>query len=700
MSLRTKALAAVLLLVSAVTGGLLLFVRERFAARTEQAIEEELAVDGQRLRDILRSTRDEKQTALNAVMAQDQLELIILAAQGIRGNFESKASDWKGQTGSDGCVVALDAYLAKPKGATALWETSELWVVAADHGPDRSSAAALRDATAFMNLLLKAFRGVRPASAVLPVGDGLVLAVATPLFRTPSQAAEFARLVRVHAGIPEGDPAWETMLAETEMADDLDVIGVTAIMVDLSSAWTRANRPRRPAAAGPRGTASAHDENQIHQVLYAASGPAAASFDRPGDARTAVDAARIAAGRKFKIPLALGGFEETFIGRAQNFEGDGFDPSRPGLIALKSYDRELEPLHLLVRQVTVFAAAIGVLGSIAAYGLAWVVIRRLGALQAAAERVKRGDFTTAVTNPGRDEIGALGIAFNNMTKGLQALGLYTDSVLARSVIDNPELLTGKATRREGTILFTDIRDFTAITERQDAVALTTQLNQYFTAIGEHVKTEKGYLDKFIGDAVMAFWGEPFTMTADYALRACRAALLARRAIADLREVWKSSGQPLFFQRMGIATGEVVVGNIGSQTKKNFTVIGDSVNLASRLEVANKIYGTEILVDERTRELAGPAVVAREIDEIAIRGKEKPVRVYELLGMADDPSPRALRLIDLYGKALAAWRRGDLPGAQRDLASLLSVEPEDGPARWLQGRCSEGGPRATSVTRTW
>jgi adenylate cyclase len=150
-------------------------------------------------------------------------------------------------------------------------------------------------------------------------------------------------------------------------------------------------------------------------------------------------------------------------------------------------------------------------------------------------------------------------------------------------------------------------------------------------VARHVKEEGGYIDKFIGDSVMAFFGPPFIKEANFAGRACRAALAAAQAAAALRSTYARDGKPLFHQRMGIATGEIVVGNIGSSTKKNFTVIGDSVNVASRLEGMNKAYGTEILIDERTQELVRNELLAREIDRVSVRGKQKAVRIYELLG---------------------------------------------------------------------
>jgi adenylate cyclase len=211
--------------------------------------------------------------------------------------------------------------------------------------------------------------------------------------------------------------------------------------------------------------------------------------------------------------------------------------------------------------------------------------------------------------------------------------------------------------------------------------LTAQLNEYFAALGRVLRDSRGYVDKFIGDGVMAFWGKPFVKEEDYATRACLSALACARAGVELRAQWKDQGKPLFFQRIGIATGDVVVGNIGTETKKNFTVIGDSVNLASRLEGANKVYGTEVLVDERTAELARRDVLFREVDQIRVVGREQPVRIFEPLAPAGTDTGPVRLSVALYERALEAYRERNFAEALVRLGDL-----EDGAARWLSTRC--------------
>jgi adenylate cyclase len=268
------------------------------------------------------------------------------------------------------------------------------------------------------------------------------------------------------------------------------------------------------------------------------------------------------------------------------------------------------------------------------------------------------------------------------------MGMYTHDTLAKSVMDNPELLGTQSQRAEGSVFFSDIKGFTSISEKLGPEELTSQLNEYFSALGHKLKDQRGYVDKFIGDGIMAFWGPPFVKEGDYAVRACETAIASFKIAAALREEWGRQGKPLFFQRIGMATGEVVIGNIGTTTKKNFTVIGDSVNLASRLEGANKLYGTEILVDERTYKLARSWVVFREVDQIRVVGKQQPVRVFEPLAMVGGETANYAHAYHPYEKALALYREREFGKAVQLLHEMLAIKPNDGPTKWLLAVCEK------------
>jgi len=365
---------------------------------------------------------------------------------------------------------------------------------------------------------------------------------------------------------------------------------------------------------------------RVHQVIHAGD---AVTGQTLGDAAAASEALRAAA-----AAAGAGRFEARLAGERHPVRSEPLGGAGVGF-QLKSLDRELAPLHRLLRQVGLAGAVALVLGAAAAWGMAWLVIRRLQRLKQATLRVRSGDFETRVGARGRDEVALLGRAFDDMVVGLKALGLYTDPALARHILDRSRLMGEEGLRTEGTVFFCDLEGFTSVAESLPAEELIRQLEEYFTLVGRVVAEEGGYLDKFIGDSVMAWWGPPFLEEPDHAARALRAAWRCRAGAAELRERWAAGGRPLLRQRVGIATGEVIVGNLGSATKKNFTVIGDRVNVASRLEGANKRYGTEILVDGETARCAGPLFRLREIDRIQVPGRQEAVHVFELIGVGEE-----------------------------------------------------------------
>ncbi len=185
-----------------------------------------------------------------------------------------------------------------------------------------------------------------------------------------------------------------------------------------------------------------------------------------------------------------------------------------------------------------------------------------------------------------------------------------------------------------TILFSDLVGFTTISEDLSPENLIHLLNEYFSTMTDIILNCKGTVDKYIGDAIMAFWGAPLPIK-DHAAKACQAALAMKKAIAPLQETWQERGLPLLGTRLGIHTGQAIVGNVGSRDRFNYTVMGDTVNLASRLEGVNKIYGTSILVSESTHQQAGTAFLFRELDLVQVKGRLQPVTIYELLGRQED-----------------------------------------------------------------
>jgi adenylate cyclase len=209
-------------------------------------------------------------------------------------------------------------------------------------------------------------------------------------------------------------------------------------------------------------------------------------------------------------------------------------------------------------------------------------------------------------------------------------------------------------KRVLTVLFSDIRGFTTISEKLDPHVLLELLNEYLTPMTDIVVSDhQGTLDKYIGDAVMAFWGAP-TPQPDHALRACRAALSMLERLAVLREKWRERGLPDIDIGIGINTGPMSVGFVGSQDRfYNYTVLGDAVNLASRLEGANKEYGTRIILGPSTYDDVKDAVVVRELDLVRVKGKREPVHIYELLALAP-ATPELAAFVERFRWGLSAY----------------------------------------------
>jgi adenylate cyclase len=264
---------------------------------------------------------------------------------------------------------------------------------------------------------------------------------------------------------------------------------------------------------------------------------------------------------------------------------------------------------------------------------------------------------------------------------------YVPSAVVRELIHRPELLALGGEEREATMLFSDVKGFSRVAEGLAPTQLVALLNEYLTGMTDVVVQHGGVIDKYLGDALMAEFGVPIPV-ADHALRACRAALGMRDELQRLRDDWTRRGMPALHARIGINTGRVLVGNLGSFRMMDYTCMGDHVNLASRLEGANKEYGTQILISEFTWRAVQPHIVAREIDRVRVVGRSEPVGVYELLAMADAPGQTAATLVSGFAEALALCRERRFGEAQAAFAALAERFPDDGPIALYRERCQQ------------
>jgi class 3 adenylate cyclase len=349
-----------------------------------------------------------------------------------------------------------------------------------------------------------------------------------------------------------------------------------------------------------------------------------------------------------------------------------------------------EQMALEYISFVLFAVA-GCLGLGIGIVVATAVIRTLQRLVEAAQAVGAGELSVLVPVRTRDEIGQLATAFNAMVVELRAkerikdtFGQFIDPRIVSGLIGADAGATPEAERRVVTVFFSDIQGFTAISEQLTAGAMVNFLNHYFEAVTRCIRADNGIVDKYIGDAVMAFWSPPFSTGDSHAAAACLAALAQQEAIEVLRAdlpniIGLRRNAPNLFVRMGIATGEVVVGTIGSPVSKSFTVIGDTVNLASRLESINKVYGTRVIVADDTLRLAQEHIEVRELDLITVAGKTEPVRIHELLAPFGGLTSAEAELREEFAGGLLAYREREWDEAQRRFERCLTLRPQDGPA---------------------
>ncbi len=281
------------------------------------------------------------------------------------------------------------------------------------------------------------------------------------------------------------------------------------------------------------------------------------------------------------------------------------------------------------------------------------------------------------------ELDDLSGAIMQMARGLTSFQKYLPTELVRTLVSRGIEAKPGGEQQTLTVLFSDLAGFTTLSERLGP-GIVPVLTAYLSAVSKAIVEEKGTIDKFIGDAVMAFWGAPLP-DERHAEAACRAALACRRAMASLPGL--PAGEPLRL-RIGINTGPMLVGNVGSEERLNYTVIGDSVNLASRLESLNKSFGTDIIMGEATRLAAGDAILVREVDQVAVYGRMESTAVFELIAMADEkPDSEKLAWLAIYEAGLAAYRQRRWPEAIALLDRVAAARGcEDPPASTLKERC--------------
>jgi adenylate cyclase len=253
-------------------------------------------------------------------------------------------------------------------------------------------------------------------------------------------------------------------------------------------------------------------------------------------------------------------------------------------------------------------------------------------------------------------------------------GQYVPSELVDEMSKNPEQVSMEGKSCEMTIMFSDVRGFTSISEKmKDAGELSRLMNAFLTPLSRVIYGHRGTIDKYMGDCIMAFWGAPLP-DSRHAYHAVESGLEMQRALKALQPQFKEQGWPEIHIGVGINTGDVSVGNMGSEVRMAYTVMGDAVNLASRLEGITKEYGAGVLVGEKTKEQT-PEFIYRELDLVRVKGKEKPVAIYEPLGLAGEVEQSILDEIKLFQQALRMYRKQEWDRAELQLFNLLKIAPQ-------------------------
>lgn len=283
------------------------------------------------------------------------------------------------------------------------------------------------------------------------------------------------------------------------------------------------------------------------------------------------------------------------------------------------------------------------------------------------------------------EISTLATAVEEMKTSLRSFQKYVPADIVRMLLESGEEAKLGGARTEITVYFSDIVGFTSISETLTPETLVDMLARYLDEMTGEILRYGGTVDKFVGDAIMAFWGAPQPFEHD-ALAACRAALANRARLEALREVWAKADLPTLDTRTGIHTGTATVGNFGSPSRLDYTAIGDAVNVASRLENLNRIYGTDILISDVTQRDVAGVILTRPIDKVAVKGRQEGLVIYALIGERERCSDEELALAQFSEDAMALYFDRKWDAAEREFSAILERSPADMAALILRDRC--------------
>ena len=420
------------------------------------------------------------------------------------------------------------------------------------------------------------------------------------------------------------------------------------------------------ASDGSAAASSKNDQVRLHHVSAVETGLAALAYgSRPRGERTPVYGFSHE-GRDYVASLS--GFDESFGKEWQLFVVTPLDDFTG---QFSSHNRRMLMLGLVA-----VAAQLLII-----YVLASLITSPLQKLALKVDRINRLEPSRLPPLTSRiREVALLSRAIETLDSAIKAFASFVPVGLVRQLLQTEQKLELGGQSRFLTIFFSDVEGFSTMAETMPSRELLARMSTLLELISKMVHEEAGTIDKFVGDGVMAFWGAP-ALLEDHARHACVAALRIQLALDELNRQWREAGEPEMRVRMGIHSDAVLVGNVGSQQRMSYTVIGDGVNIASRLEGINKTYGTRICISHDTFREAGDRLCVRPIDEVAVKGRRARIAIYELLGAYGlggelEPTPAAEHLARLTRQAFAALVAGDHAAALAHYREILDLAPGD------------------------
>ncbi len=390
---------------------------------------------------------------------------------------------------------------------------------------------------------------------------------------------------------------------------------------------------------------------------------------------------------RFQFEAEIAGQPEEYLGVATQFDLT-LAPDWTTVVALPA-EALLGPIRESNRIAAIIATIVALLSTLTGVLLANRFVRPLARIAADLDAIgtlRIPEQFKAERSVIREIDHMIG-ARNRMGGGLRSFAKYVPADLVRELMSNGREATLGGTTKPLTVYFSDIAGFTSISEKLTPEELVNALADYLGEMSDIIADEQGTVDKFIGDAIMAFWGAPQALE-NHALHACRAALRSQARLILLRQQMKRERGIDLYARIGLNSGDVLVGNIGSDKRMNYTVMGDAVNVASRLEAQCKAYNVEILIGESTKEVAGSGIITRPLDKIAVKGKEQGIVVYELVALSEDATAEQVQLSSQASIGFELYLAGQFKEAEETFLEILKTNAHDRPTQILLERCQK------------